>query len=788
MRIFGLNEAAARIPGALIGTINIYLVFWMASYFTENKICATLAAFFYAFLPWSIGLSRDIRMYIFFQFTIIALSILIYKILENEHSIIIKSRFSKINYLLNNLGLNYKLIPLFLAIFLLSWNFHRLAWNILPGVFIYVLVLFIYNIFQKETTKYLYIVIISILFGSTTLLILDNYIGLKDHIIGIDQLFAFRNTEYFNILYNEYRLGKVITIFGSLILIIKEKKKGLYVVCLFWTSLLLHVYVHDRYVTKRYIAYLLPLYTLIYSYGLFNIFLLVINLTSILWTRKAYLKEITIERIFSALKFKKIANLLFHLFNIRTTNILAVGVILIAVLLLNLSLVKDAFQVPFWEHGVTHEGTGLQYENTKGALLKSISVIEKDSLIISPQKEAVDFYLGTEDYNSKLLSSATDIDEFLLDISKSDGWYIIDYRRQEGWRDIIDKRILNISNFFQFYPELSNETMNVYKWQVFQPGIESDFLLKDHFKSDANVLIKVEYQYNDSTKKTNKDNVQLDLFVKNEGDIIGNLLFLQLSLVNNKDSSNLHPFILNVSKDYSQFKLDIPLTLKDSLTDIEEYIEEGEYDIFLNVFKLNDDYTLEPLRNIKLLNDDNKLLADSVDWSLQDYNDVEIDDSVFMNIDEVEYIPMNEYVKVKVQLTNVKGDHYTNQGISIARNLNILITSGMYLEYSIKADKASDIRASIQGLIDNKPTWLNEAKDQHGLKAAYYENLNPYYVNEWLHRKIPLDNYVGKTIKELYFMINDEPDMSGGGNFNFYFKNVRISKTGITLSPIEVSY
>ncbi len=57
--IFGLNEFAVRLPGALAGVMAVWLIYLIVRLlFTENKRAATISAFIMAVTPWSIHFSR----------------------------------------------------------------------------------------------------------------------------------------------------------------------------------------------------------------------------------------------------------------------------------------------------------------------------------------------------------------------------------------------------------------------------------------------------------------------------------------------------------------------------------------------------------------------------------------------------------------------------------------------------------------------------------------------------------------------------------------------------------
>jgi 4-amino-4-deoxy-L-arabinose transferase-like glycosyltransferase len=62
-RVFGYNEWSLRIPNALIGTLNIILVYLLAQTLLRDKKIAIITAFFFAISPWAVAMSRTPRMY-----------------------------------------------------------------------------------------------------------------------------------------------------------------------------------------------------------------------------------------------------------------------------------------------------------------------------------------------------------------------------------------------------------------------------------------------------------------------------------------------------------------------------------------------------------------------------------------------------------------------------------------------------------------------------------------------------------------------------------------------------
>ncbi|MEW6686574.1 MAG: hypothetical protein AB1393_10275, partial [Candidatus Edwardsbacteria bacterium] len=130
----------------------------------------------------------------------------------------------------------------------------------------------------------------------------------------------------------------------------------------------------------------------------------------------------------------------------------------------------------------------------------------------------------------------------------------------------------------------------------------------------------------------------------------------------------------------------------------------------------------------------------------------------------------------------VTGDHWALT--TLKDNVNIPIPTWTtirpyYLIYDIRAGQTSNMRGSIQlqftdGTVSSN--YWRTTKDQNGRLAEWNTNLNSVYFNQWYHREIPLTVFKGKTIKQIFFMANDEPGISQRETDIYYCDNVRITR------------
>ena len=137
----GFSEFTLRIPAAILGVLVVLLLFWLtARWFSASAgiVAATLATF----SPMEVALSREVRMYTFFQFLFLVMLFLVYEGFETSSEINNrKGKFIEIRKWMDMLQIR----PWFLAFagvtFLLAWEVHKLAQPGISGILVYVLVM-----------------------------------------------------------------------------------------------------------------------------------------------------------------------------------------------------------------------------------------------------------------------------------------------------------------------------------------------------------------------------------------------------------------------------------------------------------------------------------------------------------------------------------------------------------------------------------------------------------------------------------------------------------------------
>lgn len=97
---FGLTEFAVRFPGALVGSVTVFSMFFLANVLFKNKTISLLSALLTAVSPWHIALSRaSSEAIIALFFIILGFSLLLHGFAENKKKLIVWGAiFASISY------------------------------------------------------------------------------------------------------------------------------------------------------------------------------------------------------------------------------------------------------------------------------------------------------------------------------------------------------------------------------------------------------------------------------------------------------------------------------------------------------------------------------------------------------------------------------------------------------------------------------------------------------------------------------------------------------------------
>jgi len=246
---------------------------------------ALIASIIFAFNEFAIYLSRFTRSYTVFPFVLLVLAYVSFKSIEELFRIGEKHRSG-----IKGLIFQYRkfIIYAVLSVILFSLSYHLspLAILIILPIMAYFLVRVIFSSIRSQRiftfhTKFF----VCVSFLGMAFLAVD-YFNLV-HIIGISNILDTHlrldlqpQSKYLDYLFGRYKdtlLVAVLAVFGTLFLLFKFRRKGLFILLTTGIPLLMMVYFFGRYEDFRYIIFLVPFAGLIISVGLVEILRFVIR-------------------------------------------------------------------------------------------------------------------------------------------------------------------------------------------------------------------------------------------------------------------------------------------------------------------------------------------------------------------------------------------------------------------------------------------------------------------------------------------------------------------------------
>lgn len=270
-----------RIVSVFWGIIGIISMFFAGYFYSRNLIIALLSAFLWAVSLSAITFDRHLRMYSMFAPVYLILSIFSYQFLEtlpskNKNWLEKSSHKIKLNL--------FWLAPVLIMLGV-SFTTHFLTINIFPVVAVYIFILAFYVWKKKGDFINKYSLLLSVPLISFIILVLAGFLERASGFIG----FMENNFAHFENITLDYSHNLIaITFFavGSIYLIRKNFKKGLWLVLSFLVPFLLAVFVWDRSAGAQYIYFIQTFQTIIIASG---IYFLAKILTRSLTRKKWYL-------------------------------------------------------------------------------------------------------------------------------------------------------------------------------------------------------------------------------------------------------------------------------------------------------------------------------------------------------------------------------------------------------------------------------------------------------------------------------------------------------------------
>lgn len=265
MKIFGLNEFAARFPSVVFGTLAILMAYFLAKKIT-NKEVGLLTGLFMTFSVWEITMSRQARSYQTLQFFYLTSIFFFYWLIE---------KIDQKSFRLKNLGL-----CLILIVF--SALTHMIGLIVWVGFLVY-LVSVRFDIIKKLyeeislrfPTKFSKVFILIVFFGISFFVLeyLNFFRGIKQAIWNTaeNQFTLFNHFKYYHsLLWRQYGLFTFLGFLGLIWFSFKKPKESF----LIWFILIIHsavVFFRFPEAYTRYLFVIYPIILIFFSYALWQI-------------------------------------------------------------------------------------------------------------------------------------------------------------------------------------------------------------------------------------------------------------------------------------------------------------------------------------------------------------------------------------------------------------------------------------------------------------------------------------------------------------------------------------
>jgi len=437
-KIFGISEFSARIVSVIFGTLTIPLVYLMGAK-VANKRVGLLAAVLITFSVWEIVWAREARMYAQFQFFYLLTAYLFYLGLNKN---------------------NLKVLSFSAIAFICACLSHRLALSFLPMAVIYIL------LYKREILKERYFIFGTLISAGLALLYMIvtgktpfEYIPSGAPIWGQHPFYYYALTPDLRILF----ILVIICITISILLwgfgIIKDEMHN---------SAYLYLNIFIPFIILSLNPWKAPRYAFLF----FPFLVLSASYAIDLYVIRNVINEDLCTRISNKVKIKKklVRNFTF-----------AILFIMVVLLLVQIASSVSAFGISQKDHGNIHNG--IVHSNWKegGGFVKN-RLVEGDKIITTLPQAAL-YYSGQADYyikqiehegiinnESQLVDRHTGAiilntyDSFMQIVRNDRGWVIVDYKID---RYYTDPRVRDyIRNNMTFHPEGSDNTIEVYSWNV----------------------------------------------------------------------------------------------------------------------------------------------------------------------------------------------------------------------------------------------------------------------------------------------------------------------------------
>jgi hypothetical protein len=255
--LFGWNEFSTRLPGAIIGVLGVFLIYFITILITRKQAIALGASYLYSVNDVVLYFARFARGYIFLMLIAIVLFYLSYLIAKST-----------------NVKDLIKLTGLSALFFILGLHFHPTIVLLLPGALIAMSIFF----FRNYSVKKYHLIYLLILLGFILILLnilgrieIVPYLNFEEH---ISLEFELTNYDfiYLKHLTNPYNIPYYVLFILPFILIFtwRKNKELSYVLGSFvFIPLAISAYMFNRYEDFRYIAIIQPIFIILVSSSIY---------------------------------------------------------------------------------------------------------------------------------------------------------------------------------------------------------------------------------------------------------------------------------------------------------------------------------------------------------------------------------------------------------------------------------------------------------------------------------------------------------------------------------------
>ncbi|MBI2410369.1 MAG: glycosyltransferase family 39 protein [Candidatus Kerfeldbacteria bacterium] len=268
-RLFGISPWAARLVSVLFGVLATAVVFFVARFFTHNRLIAVLSSFSFALSPELLALFRLTRMYALLLPLFLLAAYFLYRGITETQRVNTGSR--RLNTFFERyLHVHYGYLGLGILCLFLATLLHVNALILLPVLFVYMIYL---ALMYRHPTA-----ILSCVVGIIGITLATYFIRYTDVLFSIEGFFAPLTLRHF--IYLRFIAGYpfpvwlgtvalIGTMFGCWMIRRRQARdKMVYLSTLVAVALFFFIFVADRYTTFTYISHIVPFGLMLILYGM----------------------------------------------------------------------------------------------------------------------------------------------------------------------------------------------------------------------------------------------------------------------------------------------------------------------------------------------------------------------------------------------------------------------------------------------------------------------------------------------------------------------------------------